>query len=116
MIVALKHYHLAAALPDLDNRVGDNTVILSVMNGLDSEAVIAEHYGEDKTLLCIAVGIDAQRSGNVVNHSKLGTLFFGEAENTTLSARVARASSTRDVLGSLMKLPPTWYGCCGGSS
>jgi 2-dehydropantoate 2-reductase len=70
--------------------VGDNTVILSVMNGLDSEAVIAEHYGEDKTLLCIAVGIDAQRSGNVVNHSKIGTLFFGEAENTTLSARVVR--------------------------
>jgi 2-dehydropantoate 2-reductase len=90
VIVALKHCHLAAALPDLRNRVGDHTVILSVMNGLDSEAVIAEHYGEDKTLLCIAVGIDAQRSGNVVNHSKIGTLFFGEAENSRLSARVLR--------------------------
>lgn len=88
VIVALKHYHLAAALPDLRNRVGDHTAILSVMNGLDSEAVIAEHYGEDKVLYCIAVGIDALRSGNAITYSKIGTLFFGEAQNTTLSARV----------------------------
>jgi 2-dehydropantoate 2-reductase len=90
IIVALKHYHLMAALPDLRNRVGNHTAIVSVMNGLDSEAVIAKHYGEDKTLYCIAVGIDAQRSENSITYSKLGTLVFGEAENATLSTRVMR--------------------------
>ncbi len=90
VIVALKHNHLAAALPDLRPRVGDQTLILSVMNGIDSESVIAEHYGADKTLLCVAVGIDAQRRDQIINYSKIGTLYFGEADNTTLSTRVQR--------------------------
>jgi 2-dehydropantoate 2-reductase len=96
IIVAVKHNHLAAALPDLRNRVGENTLILSVMNGLDSEPIIAEAYGEDKVLYCIAVGIDAQRTENVIHYSKIGTLFFGEAENTTLSPRVLRVQQILD--------------------
>ncbi|HEX3051341.1 MAG TPA: ketopantoate reductase family protein [Aggregatilineaceae bacterium] len=90
ILVALKHYHLPTALPDIRKLVGDNTVILSVMNGLDSEAIIAEQYGTDKVLYCIAVGIDAQRSENVIHYSKIGSLFFGEAENIPPSARVLR--------------------------
>jgi 2-dehydropantoate 2-reductase len=90
IIVALKHHHLLEALPDLRNRVGDHTAIMSVMNGLDSEAIIAGHYGVDKTLYCIAVGIDPLRDGNVINYTTIGSLVFGEADNTTLSARVTR--------------------------
>ncbi len=96
IIVALKHHHLPEALPLLKNRVGDRTMILSVMNGLDSEAVIGEAYGKDKVLYTIAVGIDAQRDGNVINYSKRGTLFFGEADNTTLTGRVKQVQALLD--------------------
>ncbi len=96
IIVALKHHQLADALPLLKNRVGDNTAILSVMNGLDSEPVLGAAYGMDKVLYAIAVGIDAQHSGNVVNFSKLGTLVFGEADNTVLSGRVRRIQALLD--------------------
>ncbi len=44
----------------------------------------------DKVLYTIAVGIDAQRNGNIINYSKIGTLYFGEATNETITARVAR--------------------------
>ena len=94
IIVAVKHHHLADALPDVRNRVGDHTAILSVMNGLDSETVIAEHYGADKALYCIAVGIDPLRSENVINYTTIGRLVFGEADNATLSARVKRIQQT----------------------
>ena len=57
IIVALKHHHMEEALPDLAPFVGDQTIILSVMNGLDSEETIGAVYGLDKLLLAIAVGI-----------------------------------------------------------
>ncbi len=36
IIVALKNHNLTEAVPDLKNLVGDQTTIISVMNGLDS--------------------------------------------------------------------------------
>jgi 2-dehydropantoate 2-reductase len=44
----------------------------------------------------IAVGIDAQRTGNSITFSKLGKLVFGEADNTILSARVRHIQALLD--------------------
>jgi len=106
IIVALKHQYLAEALQDLKNRVGDNTVFLSVMNGLDSEPIIGSVYGEDKVVYASAVGIDAQRNGNVVNYSKGGTIFFGEADNTVLTERVKNIQTIFDRAGIAYQTPP----------
>ncbi len=106
IIVALKHQYLAEALQDLKNRVGDNTVFLSVMNGLDSEPIIGSVYGEDKVVYATAVGIDAQRNGNVVNYSKGGTIFFGEAENTFLTKRVKNIQALFERAGIAYQTPP----------
>lgn len=96
VIVALKHHHLPDALNDLGNHAGAETLFLSVMNGLDSEAIIAARYGQERVLYANAVGIDAQRDGNVVRFSKIGTVVFGEADNTTLSERVRRLQALFD--------------------
>ena len=90
IIVALKQHHLADALPDLAPFVGDQTIILSVMNGLDSEAMIGARYGSEKTLFAIALGIDALREGNRIDYSTGGKIFFGEARNEVPSAKVLR--------------------------
>jgi 2-dehydropantoate 2-reductase len=95
VIVALKHRDLAPSLEMLRNRVGDNTVIVSVMNGLDSEGIIRSRFG-DKVLYAISVGIDAQRQGNVINYSKIGKIVFGEPDNTVLSDRVRRVQELFD--------------------
>lgn len=96
IIVALKDQHLATALGDLAGRVGENTAIISVMNGLDSEDAIGAMWGADKVLYAISVGIDAVREGNSVNYSKLGRIRFGEADNTQLSERVQKIQSLLD--------------------
>jgi 2-dehydropantoate 2-reductase len=90
IIVALKHHHLPAAVGDLKHLVGDETTIISVMNGLDSEPYIGSVYGMDKILYAVSVGIDALRQGNRVSFSKPGKHFFGEAVNETISRRVSR--------------------------
>ena len=90
IIVALKHHHLAGALPDLARFVGPQTQIISVMNGLDSEEMIGELAGAETVLYALALGIDAVREGNHIEYSAGGKIFFGEARNETISPRVAR--------------------------
>jgi len=105
IIVALKHHHLPEAVPDLKNLVGDQTTILSVMNGLNSEEYIGSIYGMDKVLYGISVGIDAVRQGNRITFSKPGKHYFGEAINTHLSQRVQRVQQAFDRAGITYETP-----------
>ena len=43
LIVALKYGALPEALPSIRTIAGSNTVVMSLMNGVDSEEIIAEH-------------------------------------------------------------------------
>jgi 2-dehydropantoate 2-reductase len=90
IIVALKHHHLKEAVPSLGKLVGDTTIFLSVMNGLESEEYIGSIYGMEKMLFAISLGIDAVRLRNQVTYTRPGTHYFGEAQNNTLSPKVRR--------------------------
>jgi len=90
ILVALKQHQLQDALADLQRFVGEQTLILSVMNGLDSEPMIGDRYGMEKLLYGMALGIDAVREGNRIDYSAGGKIFFGEPLNDTLSDRVRR--------------------------
>ena len=105
VIVALKHHHLDEALPALDPLVGDHTLLLSVMNGLDSEAVIGARFGMEKLLYAISVGIDALRDGHRVTFTKTGTHFFGEAANAEITPRVRVVQDAFDRAGILHETP-----------
>ena len=105
IIVAVKYHHLDDAIRDMGNRVGAETAIISVMNGIESEERIGVVYGIEKVLYAVSVGIDALREGSHVNYSNQGKIFFGEARNASLQtgSSVFRHSSTRR--GSSMKRP-----------
>lgn len=99
IIVALKHAQLTVALRDLVHFIGENTAILSVMNGLDSESMIADAVGEAHILYCIAVGMDALRNGQEITYTTAGRLIFGELQNAQLSERVRAIQSAFDRAG-----------------
>jgi len=105
IIVAVKHHQLEEAIRDITNRVGKNSVILSIMNGIESEEQIAAAYGADKLLYALAVGIDATRYGNSITFSQQGKLFFGDAHNPRLSERVVRVQSLFDQAGIIYEIP-----------
>jgi 2-dehydropantoate 2-reductase len=106
VIVAVKHHHLDNAILDMKNRVGEQTIILSVMNGIESEERIAAVYGMEKVLYAVSVGIDALREGNRVNYASQGKIFFGEARNTSLTDRVKRVQALFDKAGIVYEIPP----------
>jgi 2-dehydropantoate 2-reductase len=97
IIVAVKGYDLPAAIRDMKNHVGPDTLMLSVMNGIDSETQLGEAFAPDKVLYCIALGIDAVRApdGSVTN-TKEGKLLFGEAKNPVRSEKVKRVGNAFD--------------------
>ena len=105
IIVAVKHHHLPEAIQDMKNRIGDHTVILSVMNGIESEEQIGAVYGMDKVLYAVSVGIDALRRGNRTTYSTQGKLYFGEAENHDLTGRVTHIQSLFDRAGFVYETP-----------
>lgn len=105
IIVAVKHHHLEEAIRDISNRVGDDTLILSVMNGIESEEQIGAAYGREKVLFAVAVGIDAVRQENCVTFSQQGKLFFGEARNPNLTERVKGVQYLLDQAGISYEIP-----------
>ncbi len=105
IIIALKHHHLSVAIPEMKNLVGSDTLILSVMNGLDSEKMIGAVYGMNRMLYAVSVGIDAVRKGNEVTYTNPGKHIFGETVNKTLSDRVLCIQQAFDKAGIAYETP-----------
>jgi len=99
ILVALKHHQLEEGIRDLGGLVGDSTLFLSVMNGLESEEIIGRMYGPEKVLYAISMAIDAVRTGNQVTYTAPGIHQFGEARNTVISPRVRRVQEAFDRAG-----------------
>lgn len=77
VLVALKQHHLAASVAELEGAVGPETLILSVMNGIDSEGILADRYGADRVVPAVALGMDALREGGRVVFTRAGKLLIG---------------------------------------
>lgn len=99
VIVALKHHHLQGALQDIEAVAGDDTVILSVMNGLESEAVIGAACGMQKMVHAIAVGIDAVREADRFEYANRGRIIFGVMPHEAGDWRLKRLKAALDQAG-----------------
>ena len=105
VFVALKHHQLPDGVHDLRRLVGDQTAIVSAMNGLDSEETIGSVYGADTVLYGTMVGIDAVRQENRITYTARGKLYFGEADNTHPSPRVRTVQAALDRAGIVYEVP-----------
>ncbi|WP_321493847.1 ketopantoate reductase family protein [uncultured Desulfobacter sp.] len=78
VLVALKHHHLTQpVLQDIKALTGPDTLILSVMNGLESEKLLGHACGLEKIVPAIAVGIDAVHENNCFTYANPGRIIFG---------------------------------------
>lgn len=82
IIVCVKYHHLEKTISDMKNYVGENTIILSLLNGISSEEIIGKVYGMDKMLYSMIAVIDAVRVSNRITFSNAGIISFGEKDNT----------------------------------
>lgn len=103
IIIATKYTGLDDAIKNIMNFVTDDTVILSLLNGVTSEDIIAAAYGKDKLLYSYFIGHSSVRCGNTIEHDDVNVVVFG-AENN-LSDNVLRLKKFFDKSGINYKIP-----------
>lgn len=89
VFVAVKEYQLESALGLLEGVAGPQTVVLSLLNGIDSEETIAGRLGGEKVLPAFVSRMDSTKEGDKVVYSSPGQVVFGERDGKR-SARVER--------------------------
>ena len=77
VIVAVKGPALPAVIDMMKPSVGRDTVIISLMNGISSEDMLAEKYDRQQILDCIPIGMDAMRDGTDLHYTKMGKIQIG---------------------------------------
>ncbi len=105
VLVAVKHHDLPQALDEVAPLVGPRTTFVSVLNGLDSEQVIADRFGPERVLLCIALGMAAGREGSEVSYLSPGRLVIGTASHLADPTRVREVGTVLDRGGLVWESP-----------
>ena len=103
IIIATKYAGLDDAVKNIRNFVGEDTVILSLLNGVTSEDIISAVYGKDKLLYSYFIGHSSVRAGNSITHDDVNNIVFG-AENN-LSENVLRVKKYFDTVGINYTIP-----------
>lgn len=104
-IIAVKTYHLKQVIDDLSPLMGEHTQILSLLNGIHSEEMLADAFGWDRVLYAICSGADSNRSGHRVTMNRRGEIYFGEAINEVLSQRVLAVRFAFEQAGVPYRIP-----------
>lgn len=77
LLFAVKYGALQTAMEEAAHLVDENTVILSVLNGIRSEEDMADRFGVEKVVHCIAQKMDALKEGNAASCANHGELALG---------------------------------------
>jgi 2-dehydropantoate 2-reductase len=65
--------------------VGEQTIFLSLLNGISSEETISHAYGGEHVLYSVAQGMDAVKVGNQMNYANMGMICFGDRQPGIIS-------------------------------
>lgn len=94
LIVSLKYGSLPEALESIKTIVGEHTTVMSLMNGVDSEELIAEQVGDDRVLRSlIKVASHKEEKGYYFNPETTLGIIFGELAAPFDSERVQAIES-----------------------
>ena len=89
LVVALKYNSLPSAVKTIASVMNENTIVMSLMNGVDSEEIISEEIGK-KNVIHSLIKVASHKENNGYCFSPETTLgiIFGETEEPYYSERV----------------------------
>lgn len=88
LLIATKADGLRAAMETAAGFVGPDTRIISLLNGVVSEGIVAERFGAAQVLYSVAQGMDAVMANGRLTYTHPGQIVLGEREPGPISARV----------------------------
>ncbi|MGL5235805.1 MAG: ketopantoate reductase family protein [Empedobacter falsenii] len=80
IFLVVKSSHLQQAIEDMKPFVGEHTMIVSLMNGISSERILADHFGWNRVVNAVAY-MDAVKVDNRVTFSSIGKIIFGKMDS-----------------------------------
>ena len=81
VIIATKNLQLKDVLVQIENAVGPETTILSLLNGIQSERELSEKFGKEKVLYGYIVNLSSTNESGTIICGHEGTIYFGEDSN-----------------------------------
>ena len=96
ILIGVKGYALEQAIQDIRNQVGEHTLILSLLNGVDSEEKLEAGYGEEHVLYAFMRMSIVMKDGKADFDPYWGKIHFGEKINQEYSERVLRVKEVFD--------------------
>lgn len=110
IIIATKFDGLNEAISNIKNFVKDDTIILSLLNGVTSEEMISKVYGSKHVPLAYFIGHSAMRNDNIITHDGIGEIVFGVKDNITNdSADIILLKNYFNKVGIKYKTPENMY-------
>lgn len=94
VILATKNLQLEEAVASIAKHVGSRTMILSLLNGIESEQRLAKTYGAEHMLWGFVTGLNSVHEGNSITFTQEGIIIFGENDN----ARTERTEALSEAL------------------
>jgi 2-dehydropantoate 2-reductase len=104
VIIATKYDGLDEVIKNLENFVHKDTVIISLLNGVTSEKIIAVKYGAEKLLYSYFIGHSAIRDGRNIIHDDVNTIVFG-SDKSVDDENVKRVQKYFDKVGINYEIP-----------
>ena len=114
IIIATKNNGFLRAVESIKPFVNDSTLILSLLNGIESEDILRKEFGDEKVLDSYFVGHTSTRRDRNITFDGVGKIVFGEKENKVLSKRVLLIKELFDRAGISYEIPEDmdysrWY-------
>lgn len=99
VIFAVKINGLEDAIEAVRAFVGPDTLMLSLLNGITSEAIIAAALGEANLIWACAQGMDTLKIGNALSYTNTGMICFGNRGDDRPVEKIDRVRRFFDQVG-----------------
>ena len=96
ILIGVKGYGLDQAIEDIRNQVGEETLIISLLNGVDSEEKLINSFGEKHVLYGYMRMSVVMKDGKADFDPYCGKIHFGEKLNKEYSDRVLTVEEVFD--------------------
>ena len=96
ILIGVKGYGLDQAIEDIRNQVGEETLIISLLNGVDSEEKLVKSFGEKHVLYGYMRMSVVMKDGKADFDPYWGKIHFGEKMNKEYSERVLAVKEVFD--------------------
>lgn len=104
-IFAVKNTQLKQAIKDMRNQINSNTIVMSLLNGVNSELQIGEAFYPQNVLTAVIRVPSINQNGNIHYPETGGIISFGEKNNKILSKNVLAVRELFERAGIRYEIP-----------